>query len=102
MSEILLIESYPLIVYVTGAVETGKTTNIIAIYKSYEEVLQIFVWYCIQRDRIKLASIKRSKLSRSLIVTGIIYTSTIILLSRACRNTILLSHAYFPPLLLYG
>lgn len=39
----------------TGAVETGKTTNIVTIYKIYEEVLQIFSQCCIQGDRVEHA-----------------------------------------------
>lgn len=34
--------------YFTGTDEARKATNIVTIYKSYEEVPQIFIQYCFQ------------------------------------------------------
>jgi len=46
----------------TGTNGVGKATNIVSIYKGYEEILQISTWSCIQGDRINHATAERRKL----------------------------------------
>ena len=69
-----------------GGDEIRKAADIVTVYKSYQEGLQIFVLCCIWGDSVNLSSTKRRKLSK--LVTFSMYDNMLHVLVILLKNVI--------------